>query len=147
MEIEVAAENSSFAQHRAIIKHIIVWMCDQLSLAVQNINVIFTNDFHIRKIHKDYFNDDTPTDVITFNLGTADHIDAEIYISAERATEQAVQYKVSELQEACRLIVHALLHLAGFNDKSDPERQRMRKEENKFVGLISDRFLANNISN
>jgi rRNA maturation RNase YbeY len=146
MEIEVASENSSFAQHRAIIKHIILWMCEQLSLTVQSINVIFTNDFHLRKIHKDYLRDDTPTDVITFNLGTSDHIEAEIYISAERAMEQAVQYQVTDLHEVCRLVVHALLHLAGFNDKSGPERQRMKQEENKYVELISERFLANSLS-
>ena len=108
-------------------------LSDELKLK-GSCSIIFTDDKFLRKLHKEYFQNDTPTDVITFNLGDSKP-EGEIYISKERAEKQAKQYHSSYACELLRYTVHGFLHLAGYDDKTVNEYKSMKKLEDKYLEL------------
>ena len=60
----------------------------------------------------------------------------DVFISIERVKENATNFKVSFNEELFRVIIHGVLHLCGFNDKTDKEIKEIRKQENHFLSLI-----------
>jgi len=107
-------------------------VCDNIQLEAESINVIFISDDMLKKMHEEYLNDPTLTDVITFDLGD-EHIEGELYISLDRAKEQAAIYQVPYFTEITRLIIHGILHLKGYDDISEDDRKKMKEIENQLV--------------
>jgi rRNA maturation RNase YbeY len=101
-------------------------------------DIIWVSDEHLRKMHEDYLEDNEFTDIMTFNLGNNKDIEAELYISLDRAIEHAESYHVSLENELLRLLVHGLLHLAGYDDKEADDRDQMRLMEDYYL----DKFLT-----
>lgn len=101
------------------------------------LSVIFTGDEQIISLNRDFFNKDRPTDVIAFNLqDEADDVWGEIYISLERAAEQAAEWKVSRQEETARLLIHGLLHLYGYDDLQPETRGAMTAKEDHYLNLL-----------
>jgi len=103
-----------------------------IQMDAESCAVIFVEDSELAEMHGRYLNDSDPTDIITFNLGS-DQIEGELYISINRAAAHAEDYGVSVREEVCRLIIHGLLHLRGFNDTSSAERAEMKQMEDQLV--------------
>jgi rRNA maturation RNase YbeY len=97
-----------------------------------NLNLIICSDEFIHDLNKKYLEHDYPTDVITFIIED-EPLDAEIYISADTALKQSVEYNVTLRNEILRLAIHGSLHIAGFEDNTDEERKMMGLEEDKFL--------------
>lgn len=102
-------------------------------LPLQSLSIIFVNDAFLRKLHSDYLDDDSVTDIMTFNLGSKSEIEGELYISVDRATAHAAEFKVSLAEELTRLVIHGLLHLKGYDDQTAAERQVMRRREQHYL--------------
>ena len=101
-----------------------------------HVTIIFTSDEFLRKMKKKYFNIDVYTDVITFNLEDSDEpLDGEIYISAQRAEDNAKQFGIDWKDEIIRLVIHGSLHLLGFDDGTDDEKDIMTSLENKYISI------------
>jgi probable rRNA maturation factor len=96
------------------------------------INVIFVSDEDIHEMNRNFLKHDYPTDVITFPLGEKP-LEGEIYISADTAAVQAAEYKASLSAELMRLAAHGTLHLAGYDDATDEDRNRMHLLENRYI--------------
>lgn len=95
-----------------------------------NINYIFCSDEYLLGINKQFLQHDTLTDIITFDLSENDKImDAEIYVSVERVSENAEKFGVTYEHELHRVIFHGALHLCGFKDKKAEEVKAMRAAE------------------
>ena len=73
------------------------------------------------------------TDVITFPIDEEPPIYGEIYISIDTARRQAEEYGVSLRNELCRLAVHGALHLAGYDDATPKQREKMHNLENQYI--------------
>ena len=113
----------------------LLMVCREEGLTAGQISFIFTSSSHMRRMHKEFFNDSMSTDVITFNLD--EHkLEGEIYIGYENAVEQADFYSVSPEDEILRLMIHGVLHLAGREDSSDSQRKSMHEKENEYLDLI-----------
>lgn len=102
-------------------------------LSAREINVILVDDHYLRKLHRDYLKEDSFTDVMTFNLSGTEAVEGEIYISIDRATVHAAQFNVPLEEELTRLVVHGILHLKGYDDKTDSERRIMRQKETYYL--------------
>ena len=105
--------------------------------AVGELNYIFCSDEYILQVNKDYLKHDYYTDIITFDQSEEEGILAgDIFISVERVNDNAGQLGVLPEQEMRRILVHGLLHLCGYGDKSAEEAIQMRaKEEEWLTGL------------
>jgi len=98
------------------------------------INIILTNDKYLKSLKKIFFNLNEYTDVIAFNLeDKADCIDGEIYISTDRVIENARTYNKSIQDEFKRIIIHGLLHLLGYDDKTEIEKEKMSNLEDYYI--------------
>ncbi|HBO75161.1 MAG TPA: rRNA maturation RNase YbeY [Marinilabiliales bacterium] len=97
------------------------------------LNFIFCSDEYLLKINNEYLNHDYYTDVITFNYNEANIVSGDIFISTERVKENALEFNISEKEELCRVIIHGVLHLVGFDDKVKGDKEKMTREENEYL--------------
>jgi len=115
------------------------WLKDSLLKEGQqsySINYIFCSDDHLLKINQDFLDHDYYTDIITFNNSeNEEFLESDIFISVDRVRENAKETKTSFSCELGRVMVHGLLHLVGYNDKTDEEQLTMTMMENKHLAL------------
>jgi probable rRNA maturation factor len=98
-----------------------------------DLSFIITTDSELLKINKEFLKRDTLTDVIAFDYSDKDKINGEIYISKEKVQRNALNYKISLKKEILRVLVHGTLHLCGYDDNSNKERDKMRDKENFWI--------------
>jgi probable rRNA maturation factor len=101
------------------------------------VNVILVSDDDLLEMNRTHLQHDYYTDVITFALED-EPLEGEIYISVDRAREQAAEYNVGLYEEITRLAVHGALHLSGYDDATNQERERMR--------MLEDHYLTSEVS-
>ena len=86
--------------------------------ALALVEVTILSDARIAEVHGDFFDDPTPTDVITFQHG-------EILIGAQTVADNARRYHQTNDEEAARCVIHGLLHLAGWDDLNARDQKKM----------------------
>lgn len=103
-------------------------------------NIIITDNEYIHKINKEYRGIDRPTDVISFALeDNTDFIEPEfrvlgdIYISLDKAKEQASLYEHSFLRELAFLTIHGLLHLLGYDHMNEEDEKVMFSKQDEIL--------------
>ena len=99
-----------------------------------SITIIFSNDYKLRKLKKEYFGEDVFTDTISFNLEEeSDPIEGEVYISLERVSENAHTFQQDFITEYKRVIIHGCLHLLGYNDELPEDKTKMTELEETYL--------------
>lgn len=94
-----------------------------------DLNFVFTNNKNLREINVKFLKRDHNTDVITFNYNFKNKINGEIYISIETVKSNALKYIVNLEEEVIRVMIHGVLHLCGFDDKTKGEKKLIRRIE------------------
>ena len=99
--------------------------------------LFFCDDEYLSKLKLEYFNKNELTDVISFLLSEnkSNDLEGEVYISLDRALENSISYSQDYNKEVMRLIIHGCLHLIGFDDETEDEKEKMTLMEDKFLGL------------
>ena len=97
------------------------------------VNYIFCDDKYLLEKNIKYLDHDTLTDIITFNYCEGDIISSDIMISIERVMENSSIFENSFSEELNRVMIHGILHLIGYNDKTDGEKEIIRKKEDYYV--------------
>ena len=102
------------------------------------LNIIFCSDAYLLNINKKHLKHDYYTDVITFDYSEkSKNIEGDIYISVDRVKENATKYKENKSVELIRTIIHGVLHLSGYKDKTKKEKEIMTTKENKYLSLYN----------
>jgi len=96
------------------------------------INYIFCNDTYLHRINVEYLDHDTYTDIITFPYAS-DTIESDIFISIDRIRENAKTFDVTFERELYRVMIHGVLHLLGYADKTEEEQKAMRAREDFYL--------------
>ncbi|MBQ9472939.1 MAG: rRNA maturation RNase YbeY [Bacteroidales bacterium] len=102
---------------------------------VANIAYLFCDDEYILSANRQYLQHDTYTDIITFDYCVADTLSGDILISIDRVSDNANQFGVAFTDELHRVIIHGILHLVGFADKTDQQASIMRTMEDQALKL------------
>ena len=103
---------------------------------ITHINYIFCSDEYLHTINLKHLNHDFYTDVITFDLSNeARTIEADIFISIDRVEENSKSLKNHFDHELHRVMIHGVIHLLGYNDKSEEDKHVMRKKEDSCLTL------------
>ena len=110
------------------------------------INFIFCSDEYLRSINAKYLKKTYLTDVISFKhmppkttrtVSNKDNaVFGDIFISIERVNENKTTYKTIFAKELQRVMIHGVLHLIGYKDASQKEKELMTKKENKYINLL-----------
>lgn len=96
----------------------------------------FCSDEKLLEINRTYLNHDYYTDIITFPLAEGKIVSGDIYISLERVKENASANQKTYTNELMRVMIHGVLHLCGYKDKSRSESSLMRKKEDYYLSLL-----------
>ncbi len=98
---------------------------------------VFCNDDYLLEKNIQFLNHNTLTDVITFDYCENNIINGDILISTERVQENAKTFNVDYLTELYRVMVHGLLHLLGYKDKTENDAEIMRKKEDYYLNKLT----------
>ena len=96
-------------------------------LSKVEINIV--PDETIAKVHGEFMDDPTPTDVITFHHG-------EIFVSSDTARSKAAENNLSPREEILLYMIHGLLHLNGHVDNTLPERTKMHQIQDSILAKV-----------
>jgi len=125
-----------------LIKNLIENLLFKHDVLDAKIAIILSNKILLNKLKKDYFNLNHFTDVIAFNLEQEGNpLDGEIYISIDDVLENSKQYKVTFNDEFKRVMIHGILHLLGFEDETNKQKNEMTELENINMTFISEEII------
>ena len=107
------------------------WLLAEMELLNLSLEVVysFMSDEELLKLNKKHLNHDTYTDIITYDFRNDGIEEANLCISHKRVIANATTFKVSNTDELCRVCVHGLLHLVGYDDKDEASKAEMRNQE------------------
>ena len=103
------------------------------------INYIFCTDDELLEINIKHLNHNTLTDIITFDYTEGKTINSDIFISIERVLENSEKFKVTFDEEFHRVMIHGILHLCGYKDKSKENAVEMRSKEDFYISRYVSR--------
>lgn len=104
--------------------------------SIAQLQFIFCDDRYLLAINQTHLGHDTLTDVITFDYsGESQLLEGDIYISIETVRSNAKALGTPFPQELCRVMVHGMLHLMGYDDQAPSDKLRMRAEEDRCLAM------------
>lgn len=110
---------------------------------IEELSFIYCSDEYLLSINQQYLNHDTYTDIITFdNSDVEEMLSGDIFISYERVKENATLYNISTRHEMHRIMIHGVLHLCGYLDKTKKEKEIMTQKEDFYLKKL-DTLLEN----
>lgn len=101
-----------------------------------DLTFIFCSDKYMIEINRQYLLHDYFTDIITFNYNSSDILSGDVFISIDTVTRNASEYEVSFINELHRVIIHGVLHLIGFDDKTEEQQRVMREKEDQALNIF-----------
>lgn len=110
-------------------------VADAENKKIIQLNYIFCDDEYLLEINKKYLSHDYYTDIITFPYQEGMLLEGDLFISLDRVKENALQYSINFDAELRRVLVHGLLHLMGYTDKTEEDQQKMTEKENYYLEL------------
>lgn len=133
MSIRIYYDKIKFRVHRSgEIKKFLEKVITDEKKAAGDLKFIFTSDEVVLDINKKFLGHDYYTDVISFNYSESEVILGEIYISVEAIKRNAGVYNVAVYEETLRVMIHGVLHLCGYNDGKE-------KDKNIMVSMQEDK--------
>ncbi|PKO99913.1 MAG: rRNA maturation RNase YbeY [Bacteroidetes bacterium HGW-Bacteroidetes-9] len=130
-------ENTGFRLRK--IKKARKWLSDTIYTEGKNygeISIIFCDDAYLHEMNVKFLDHDTLTDVITFDYNEGNQISGDIFISIERVKENTALFSKSFTDELNRVMLHGVLHLCGYKDKTKRDVAIMRQKEEEYLALF-----------
>ncbi len=100
------------------------------------LNYIFVDDVYLHKMNMEYLDHDTYTDIITFDYSVGKDLSSDMYISVDRIRDNSEKFKTDFYNELARVMIHGVLHLMKFNDKTEEEIKEMRSQEQQCLDKL-----------
>lgn len=122
-----------FQLQKKLLKNTIEYLIKNENKYTGDITVIFCSDDYLLKINEQYLNHDYYTDIITFDYVENSVISGDLFISTDRVKENSAQLNVSFEKELYRVVLHGILHLTGYKDKTEDEKKVMRGKEDFYL--------------
>jgi rRNA maturation RNase YbeY len=104
------------------------------------VGVYFIGRKKMAALNKKYVGHEGPTDVITFDYSEGKSMHGEIFVCPDVALAQAKEFGTTPQMELVRYLVHGLLHLRGYDDRTPTKRAKMKRAEDKWVRWAAARF-------
>ncbi len=138
MAISFSTNDSTYnLKSKQLIKVWIKNCLNSYNYTVGDISIVFCSDNFILEVNNQFLGHTYYTDIITFPYSTTKKIDADIIISIDTVKSNSIKFNQPFNRELHRVIIHGILHLVGFNDKTCEQKQLMRVEEDKWLSYIN----------
>ncbi len=105
---------------------------------LKDISIIFCSDEYLLKMNNEYLKHDFYTDIITFDYTEGEEISGDLFISIDRVKDNSKEQKVVFEEELNRVMIHGVLHLCGYKDKTKTQEVEMRAKENIYLNLYTN---------
>ena len=141
MEILIYNEQQDLVIDEEKLKKIITLLLKKLDVNTDELSIHFVSKEKIADLHDQYFDDPTPTDCITFPLegdATPYNILGEIFVCPKVAIEYSQDHAIDPHEETLLYVIHGILHLIGFDDIEEKDREQMRKKEKSCMDYIKE---------
>jgi probable rRNA maturation factor len=141
-KIEITDLQDHVRVDKKVILQVIRRVMKEEGRSARSLSIVLTDNRHIRDLNREYLGHDTFTDVISFPLedldwpignGNGAGINGEIIASAELACQQALSMNVDPRAEVMLYLVHGLLHLMGYDDRTPQAAKRMHEREDALL--------------
>lgn len=99
------------------------------------LSIVFCSDEYLLDMNTRYLDHDYYTDIITFPYQSSP-LTADLYVSTDRVRENAKKMNQEYSTELFRVIIHGILHLCGYDDKTPEEEKEMRTKENQYLQVL-----------
>jgi probable rRNA maturation factor len=109
---------------------------DSEGLQFGNVGIILCSDNYLLELNQRFLLHDYFTDIITFDYCENNIVNGELYISIDRVKENAMKYNQDLPTELNRVMVHGVLHLCGYKDKTKAEQKKMRQKEGEKLKIL-----------
>jgi probable rRNA maturation factor len=114
----------------------IATVIDQHDVELAGLTYIFCSDDYLHQINVEYLDHDTLTDIITFdNADEEGIVESDIFVSIDRVKDNAQTLGIPFQDELHRVLIHGVLHLLGYKDKTEEQEALMRKQEDSCLSL------------
>lgn len=140
MSILFHVQTKTRLTHRKILKEWLNQLTHEHHQKIGSVNIILVDDEALLQLNREALAHDYYTDIITFDFSTPGFISGDLYISIDRIRENARKFAVPEKIELYRVIVHGVLHLLGYKDKSEDDKITMRAAEDRYLQKLSKLF-------
>ena len=105
---------------------------------LKKIDINYLDDKNLKKLNKQFLNHNYNTDILTFDYSKKGlPNEAELLLSLDRIKKNAEFYNTSYKQEFKRVLIHGMLHLAGYNDSTLKEQELIRNKENFYLSKFT----------
>lgn len=133
--INHASQNDFILTNQEVVNSWIKNILTRENLELGELSFVFCSDDFLHEMNQKYLAHDTLTDIITFDYREGNRISGEIYISTDRVEENAKEFSVSFQDELHRVMIHGILHICGYSDSTDAEKELMRIKEDWALAL------------
>jgi rRNA maturation RNase YbeY len=119
------------------------WIINSINaegLITGNINIILCSDKYLNEMNVKYLDHDTLTDVITFDYSEEKTISGDVFLGLETIEDNSKTFSRVFVDELHRVIIHGVLHLCKYNDKTRHDKEIMTLKENSYLVLRPDRL-------
>lgn len=144
LQIKIASPQEIVPLDRARLREIARAVLTGEGITAAAISLAFVDNPTIHRLNKQFLDHDEPTDVLTFPMSGpgAKTLEGEIVIGAEVARAQAAERNHDEQAELALYVIHGLLHLCGFDDKSATVSRMMRERERHYLQNVGLPLIA-----
>jgi probable rRNA maturation factor len=118
------------------LKQIILEAVGEEDKILGKLNIVICSDEYLLQLNSKFLNHNYYTDIITFDYSSFPLVEGELFISEERVMDNAQKYNCPFPQELARVIIHGLLHLLGYGDKTSKQKKRMREAEDLYLSRL-----------
>lgn len=132
--IQFFTEDISFTvKNKNLLREWITFSIQHEGFKPGNLNIILCSDPYLHGLNLKYLGHDTLTDIITFDNSSENTISGDLYISIERVEENAATFSKTIADELHRVIIHGVMHLSNYGDKTEAEKTLMTEKENTYL--------------
>ena len=122
---------------RELVETVVDRVIDGEGASIEYLGIILADRETVLDLNQRYLDHDYVTDVLSFPLREADEesdtIEGEIYVDLDTAAERAPEFDATFEEETCRYVIHGLLHLLGYDDRTDDGQEVMRELEGRYL--------------
>jgi probable rRNA maturation factor len=137
IKVSVASPQESVPIDRGRMRQIVRTVLEGEGIVNAEISLAFVDNATSHQLNKRYLNHDEPTDILTFPLGEkGNKLAGELVVGAEVAQAQSKERGHDVQAELALYVIHGLLHLCGFDDKSSKKVADMRQRERHYLGIL-----------